>query len=169
MKSNKLVLFILILGVSVILPNTKNSRAEGCALDTALISFVAQETGYPTLEKCPQVKVITETALKASFINATAHGELPIAAFLPATSEILLSPNIDTKSITGRSYIVHEIVHASQFANNVSALTSCPGLLESEAYRVQASYLKKHGSADEAFTFDLIGMLQRACGQAYIP
>jgi hypothetical protein len=169
MKSNKLVFIILILGVSVILPNTKNSRAEGCAIDTTLTNFVAQETDYPTLGKCPRVRVITETALKAIFINASAHSELPTAAFLPATSEILLSPDIDTKSIIGRSYIVHEIVHASQFANNVSASTSCPGLLESEAYRVQASYLKKHGSADEAFTFVLISMLQRACGQAYIP
>ena len=41
------------------------------------------------------------------------------------------------------------------------------GLLEGEAYAVQARYLRRHALKQEAFLFQAMGMLQSACGIDY--
>ncbi len=101
------------------------------------------------------------------FAKAYAHGEEPLAAYLPDSGQILLSPTIDLTTALGRSYLVHEIVHAAQAANDRPASTSCSGLLESEAYWVQARYLRAHGLAEAARRFELLSIMHGACPQPY--
>lgn len=132
-----------------------------------LIEFVADETGYPLLRSCPKVTVAPDFVLRSLFMKASAHGEEPMAAFVSASSEILLSPSVDLADLLGRSYMVHELVHASQLENGMKALSTCLSLPESEAYWVQASYLRKHGLNEDALTFELVSMMQSACAHPY--
>ena len=90
-----------------------------------------------------------------------------MAAFVPASAEILISPNVDITKLLGRSYLVHELVHASQLKNGVKAPSTCLSLLESEAYWVQATYLRKHGLNEDALAFELVSMMQSSCAHPY--
>ncbi len=94
---------------------------------------------------------------------------LIVAAYLAANAEILLSPDVVLATPLGRSYLVHELVHAHQFDGGAPARAPCVGWLEGEAYRVQASYLRTHDLAEDAFAFELLGLLQSACAQSYHP
>ncbi|MGR3344571.1 MAG: hypothetical protein ACU0DI_15355 [Paracoccaceae bacterium] len=142
-------------------------RVVGCTEIEELIDFVAGETGYPPLRSCPKVSVTPDAVLRSIFAKASAHGVEPMAAFIPASAEILLSPNVDVTKLIGRSYLVHELVHASQFNNRVKAPSTCPGLLESEAYLVQATYLRKYGLNEDALAFGLVSVMKSACSQPY--
>jgi hypothetical protein len=143
------------------------ARVAGCAEIEELIDFVADETGYPPLRSCPTVSVAPDFALRSLFVKASTHGEEPMAAFIPASAEILLSPNVDITKLLGRSYLVHELVHASQLENGVKAPATCLSLLESESYWVQANYLRKHGLNEDALVFELISMMHSACAHPY--
>lgn len=142
-------------------------RVAGCAEIEELIAFVAGETGYPPLGSCPKVSVTPDAVLRSLFAKASAHGEEPMAAFVPANAEILISPNVDTKKLLGRSYLVHELVHAFQMENGVKAPSTCLSRLEGEAYWVQATYLRKHGLNEDALAFELVSMMQSACAHPY--
>lgn len=144
-----------------------NKNATKCAVVEDLILFVAKENGYPPLRICPRISVTTDAVLSSMFEKASIHGEEPLAAFLHTRSEILLSPDVDITTPIGRSYLVHEIVHAYQFANQLSANASCLGLLELEAYRAQARYLRTHDLEKEALQFELTGMMQGSCASFY--
>ena len=139
----------------------------GCARFEDLLDFVAEETGYPPLRSCPKVSATPDFVLRSLFAKASAHGEEPMAAFIPASAEILLSPKVDITKLLGRSYLVHEFVHASQLESGVKAPATCLGLLESESYWVQATYLRKHGLNDDALAFELVSMMQSACAHPY--
>ena len=54
-----------------------------------------------------------------------------------------------------------------QFESGAYARAPCVGWLEGEAYRVQASYLRTHGLAKDAFAIEMLGMLQSACAHFY--
>ena len=62
------------------------------------------------------------------------------------------------------SYLVHELVHAQQFAAHAHERVSCPGVLEGDAYATQALYLRAKGLGEEAFLLQVLGMFQSACG-----
>ncbi len=166
------ILFVAVLGL---LPFTQFHTASassseiaiGCTGIEELVEFVSEETGYPPLRSCPNVSVAPEFVLRSLFAKASAHGEEPMAAFIPASAEILLSPNVDITKLLGRSYLVHELVHASQSENGVKAPATCLGLPESEAYWAQATYLRKFGLNDDALAFELVSMMQSACAHPY--
>ena len=139
----------------------------GCAGFEDLLDFVAEETGYPPLRSCPKVSVTPNFVLRSLFAKASTQGEGPMAAFVPASAEILLSPNIDITKLLGRSYLVHELVHAFQLENGVEAPATCLGLPESEAYWTQATYLRKYDLNEDALSFELISMMQSACAHPY--
>ncbi|WP_262272747.1 DUF6647 family protein [Microvirga yunnanensis] len=92
------------------------------------------------------------------------HGETVTAVYVPATHEILLADDLDPGTPLARSYLVHELVHAQQFANRAHEHASCPGVLEVDAYGTQALYLRTRGLREEAFLLQVMGMLQGACG-----
>lgn len=144
--------------------------ATDCAPVADLVAFVAEETGYAPLRNCPSVSVTNGAVLRAALAGkASADGEEPVAVYLPARAEILLSPDVVLTTPLGRSYLVHELVHAHQFESAARARAPCVGWLEGEAYRVQASYLRKHAFAEDAFAFELLGLLQSACAHSYHP
>ena len=146
------------------------SGETDCAPVAELVAFVAEETGYPPLRNCPRVRMTNGAALKAILgLKASAQGEEPLATYLAASAEILLSPDVVLSTPIGRSYLVHELVHAHQFDSGAPARAPCLGWLEGEAYRVQASYLKIHDLNQDAFAFELLGLLQSACAQSYHP
>jgi hypothetical protein len=133
-----------------------------------LIIFVAKETGYPPVQNCPRVRVTsTETLIAIIAPHALAQGEVPRAAYVAANGEILLSPDVVLATPIGFSYLVHELVHMHQFKSGAYGRAPCVGWLEGEAYRVQASYLRTHGLAKDAFAFEILGMLQSACAHFY--
>ncbi len=141
-----------------------------CASMAELVAFVADETDYPPLRNCPRVRVTNNEVLRAILaLNASAHGAEPLAAYSAASAEILLGPEIVLTTPLGQSYLVHDLVHAHQFADAAPARAPCVGWLEGEAYRVQASYLRRQDLAQDAFAFELLGLLQSACAHAYHP
>ena len=155
----KLILFVMALTVPLmavgqnLTSDAVSAAATGCTDMDQLIDFVAEETNRPPLQFCPNVKMSSVPELRSKFTKASLHGADALAAYLPSSDEILISNEIDLASLLGPSFLVHEIVHAAQFDSRDTAAESCIGLLESEAYRVQASYLKKHDLAEEAIIF----------------
>lgn len=173
MKIAKSILSLVALGLlsSTIHYETASAGSlvanAGCTEVESLIDFVAEETGYPPLRSCPKISVTSDAILRSLFVKASTHGEEPMAAFIPASAEILLSSNVDITKLLGRSYLVHELVHASQLENGVKAPATCLSLLESESYWVQANYLRKHGLNEDALAFELVSMMQSACAHPY--
>ena len=172
MNTVRSILLVAVLGLlPVTQPHSASASSSEIKIDCAefeeLIEFVADETSYLPIRSCPKVSVAPDFVLRSLFAKASAHGEEPMAAFIPASAEILLSPNVDITKLLGRSYLVHELVHASQLENGVKAPATCLGLLESEAYWVQATYLRKHDLNEDALAFELVSMMQSACAHPY--
>ena len=92
------------------------------------------------------------------------HGEAVAAVYVPATQEILLADDLDPGAPLARSYLVHELVHAQQFASRAQERASCPGALEADAYDTQAFYLRTKSLREEALLLQILGMFQSACG-----
>jgi len=171
MKAMISVLFLTLL--SLIFTGTRVSPTHGDAHGEAfdcnqlgdLIAFVSEETGRPPLRQCPRVSVTSTAALVAVIASeASFHGAVPRTVYVVASGEILHDFDVDLATPLGRSYLVHELVHALQFESGTSLRASCTGWIEGEAYRVQASYLKMHGLNKDAFAVELLGLLQSACG-----
>jgi hypothetical protein len=142
-----------------------HGEAVGCKQLAELIAFVSEQTGRPPLQKCPRVSVTSAAALVAAVApEASAHGAIPHTAYVVASREILHDFDVDLATLLGRSYLVHELVHAHQFEDGTNLRASCTGWIEGEAYRVQASYLRTHGLNRDAFAVELLGLLQSACG-----
>ena len=63
------------------------------------------------------------------------------------------------------SFFVHELVHSRQM--EAPEITACVGVLEAEAYAIQAAFLRREGKPHEALLFDLMGQLQAGCASRY--
>jgi hypothetical protein len=146
-------------------------RSEGCLTGdwiTEATAFVTEETGLPVPEVCVRLASLERlTALALPAVHGKAHGETIAAVYVPATREILLADDLDPNTPLARSYLVHELVHAQQFARHLDERVSCPGVLEGDAYGTQALYLRTKGLREEAFLHQLLGMFQSACGYSY--
>lgn len=147
------ILCIMALTVPLMGIQQISATATGCSWMEQLVVFVAEETDYPPLHICPNVRVTAKLELELIDSDSSAHGAEMLAAYLPISNEILIGADIDLTSLRGRSYLVHEIVHSAQFNSGDTAPETCIGVLESEAYRVQAIYLTKHDLAEEARVF----------------
>lgn len=143
---------------------------SNCTALMKLVTFVSSKTGYLALLDCPQVRSTTNSALRGFLgLNASHGQEQPLAMYVPMDAEILIGPEVEVTSALGQSYLVHELVHAHQVASGAARRAPCPGWLEGEAYRVQASYLKARGLTEDAFEMEVLGLLQGSCAQAYHP
>jgi hypothetical protein len=141
-----------------------------CTALVKLVTFVSSETNYPPLLDCPRVRLTTNSALRGFLgLNANYRQEQPLAMYVPMDAEILIGPEVEVTSTLGQSYLVHELVHAHQMEYEATRRAPCPGWLEGEAYRVQASYLKTRGLTKDAFAMETIGLLQGSCAQVYHP
>jgi hypothetical protein len=149
------------------------ARADGCLegdwIDEAR-AFVAEETGITAPEVC--VRLAGKERLDGlvfPVVLGGSHGEAAAAVYVPATREILLADDLDPGTPLARSYLVHELVHAQQFASRAYERASCPGALEADAYDTQALYLRTRGLREEAFLLQILGMFQSACGYSDQP
>ncbi len=131
----------------------------------ALLLWAGQATGYPALEQAPQVERASAADLNAVFAagGASAAGRQVAALYEPARHVISIDETLDLGSPLGRSYLVHELVHALQFAAGRPAEVRCFGLLEAEAYRTQARYLKDAGRQADANLHTILGLMQAGC------
>ncbi|KLK89909.1 hypothetical protein AA309_28710 [Microvirga vignae] len=127
-------------------------------------AFVTEATGTPAPEAC--VRLVRKERLDGLVFRVVlggTHAEAVAAVYVPATREILLADDLDSATPLARSYLVHELVHAQQFASSAHEHASCPGVLEANAYGMQAHYLRTKGQPEEAFLLQVLGMLQGAC------
>jgi hypothetical protein len=131
-------------------------------------AFVTEETGIPTPEACVRLagKEHLDGLVFPMGVGAP-HRETVAAVYVPATREILLADDLDPGTALARSYLVHELVHAQQFASRAHEHVQCPGELEADAYGTQALYLSALGLREEALLLQIMGMFQRACAYSY--
>ena len=176
MRNLSLILLGLLLGTAFLTgdSNAANASSNGgggtCPQVMRLVAFVSEQTAYPPTLDCPRVLEATSEELRLlAALGSQPHGGEPLAMYLPAGAEILLSHEVDLSDPLGRSYLVHELVHAHQIANGVPARAPCLGWMEGEAYRVQADYLRIEGLTEDAFEVEILGLLQGACAYAYHP
>lgn len=113
-----------------------------CTLAERLDRIVVAETGYPSARACPEVGF--------GALPEGAQMRSQAGAFDPATGRIELAPDLDLSDPFGQSYLLHEMVHAAQFAAGAHLHAPCPAALEAEAYTVQANFLRDQGLGREA-------------------
>jgi hypothetical protein len=134
---------------------------------TEATAFVTEETGISAPEVCVRfAKSERLNAMVLAGVLGAAHGASVAAAFFPAIREIVLADDLDPGTPMARGYLVHELLHAQQFARRAHEHASCLGVLEAEAYRTQALYLHSKGLDEEAFLLQVLGMFQSACGHS---
>ena len=131
----------------------------------ALLLWASQTTGYPALSEMPRVELASAAELDARFAagGANAAGQQVAALYEPGRNVILLDATLDLSTPLGRSYLLHELVHALQFAAGRPAEVHCVGLLEAEAYRTQARYLNDHHLTKAANLHSILGLMQAGC------
>ncbi len=163
-----MVACILALPWAAIDPAPARADGSGGCLEGDWIAearaFVAEESGIPAPEVC--VRLAGKDRLDGLVFPVAfgeSHGEAVAAVYVPATREILLADDLDPDTPLTRSYLVHEVVHAQQFASRAHERASCAGILEAAAYDTQALYLRTKGLREEAFLLQILGMFQGAC------
>lgn len=108
-----------------------------------LLAFIAARTSYAVPTTCPAMDRLdvlqTDAALRSQ-----------AGAYFPVTGRIALAADLDLTTAYGRSYLLHELVHAAQHQAGVQHRVRCEAELEREAYALQAAYLRAHGEGREA-------------------
>lgn len=85
-------------------------------------------------------------------------------AYFAETGMIELAPDLDLAGAYGQSFLLHELVHAAQFANGADHTVACPAALEAEAYRVQAAFLRENALPREALLTWFLADQLGSCG-----
>ena len=125
-----------------------------CPLIADLNRRIAIQTGYAP-PPCPRV----------SFSDRLADGGLrsQAGAYFPDTGDIALAPDLDLTTAYGQSYLLHELVHAAQYASGAQTRAACPAALEAEAYRLQADFLREANLPRDAIMLTLLGLHLGGC------
>lgn len=126
-----------------------------CTLVERLNVVVLRDTGYPP-PPCPQIGF-------AALARSTTERS-QAAAFNPATGAVELAADLDLTAPFGQSYLLHELVHAAQYANGAQTRASCPAALEAQAYTVQADFLRAHDLGREAVLVQMLAWHLGSCG-----
>lgn len=134
------------------------ARAEGhCALVARLNRVLTDSTAYAPVP-CPEIGF--------SALEGAAGLRSQAGAYFPASGRIELAPDLDLTSAYGQSFLLHELVHAAQFAAGANRTAPCPAALEAEAYRVQADFLYRAGLTRDALLTRFLGDQLGSCGAA---
>jgi hypothetical protein len=126
---------------------TSPALAAPCDGLEDLLAFVAAESPYPLLVDCPGIG-------HSDLLSSAPALRSQAGAYLPETDRILIAPDLDTESTLGRSYLLHELVHAAQYRAGEHLRVRCEGELEREAYHLQTVWLRQQGEAREALLLD---------------
>lgn len=119
------------------------------ALDARIVAV----TGDPPLPACPDI---------GRNLPATGGMRSQAGAFNPETWRIDLAPDLDLATPVGQGYLLHELVHHAQ-ARGGRTGRGCVGLLESEAYALQAQFLREVGQTEDARIIGALGALLGQC------
>lgn len=119
------------------------------ALDARIVAV----TGDPPLAECPVI---------GRNLPATGSMRSQAGAFDPVTRRIDLAPDLDLSTPEGQGYLLHELVHHAQ-ARGARTRRGCVGLLEAEAYALQARFLRNAGQAEDARIIGALGALLGQC------
>jgi len=138
---------------------TEPLSAQGlCDLARSLDQIVVAETGMTAMTVCPQIGF--------GMLSDTGGQRSQAGAYLPASGQIELAPDLDLSTAFGRSFLLHELVHAAQYRSGAEASVICLAELEAEAYLVQAGYLRSHGLREDATMMRVFaGLLGQCPGQ----
>ena len=163
------VVMMLALRIATVSANASEPGDAGCLTGPWIddpMAFLIEATKKPLPDVC--IRIIGQRQLDSAVSTRAyeADGDAA-AAFVPSTREILLAENLDFSTVLARSYLVHELVHSQQHAAGSLDSARCMGIPEGEAYALQARYLRRHALLDEAFLFQMIGMMQSSCGIDY--
>jgi hypothetical protein len=112
-----------------------------------LLTFIETKGGYPVPVDCPTVD-------RSDLLESVPALRSQVGAFVPATGYILLARDLDTETTVGRSYLLHELVHAAQYRAGAQLRVRCEGELEREAYHLQTTWLRRNGEFREAMLLD---------------
>ncbi len=111
------------------------------------MAFIADHSEYARPLDCPVIE-------RSAQLAAAPGLRSQVGAYVPATGRILLAPDLDTDSALGRSYLLHELVHAAQYRAGAQTRARCEGELEREAYQLQTLWLRRQGEPREAMLLD---------------
>ncbi|WP_316652667.1 DUF6647 family protein [Ovoidimarina sediminis] len=149
--------------------NTDHGRLgcpeDGSALERA-VAFLEDVNMAPSVIRCP--KRTTDLHLARLYFGGDGGdpgNETVAALYVRATGEILIDAKTDFRDPVDLSFFVHELVHSRQM--EAPEATACVGVLEAEAYAIQAAFLRKQARPREALLFDLMGQLQAGCASRY--
>jgi len=123
-----------------------------CALALRLDARVVAVTGDPPASTCP---VIGRALPLGEGLRSQA------GAFDPVTHGIEIAPDLDLATAWGQSFLLHELVHFAQARGG--RLGACEGVLEAEAYRLQADFLREEGAIDDARTVTALSAIMGGC------
>lgn len=131
------------------------SAKDLCPLVTELNRVLADSTGYQPVA-CPEIGF--------SVLDDQPGMRSQAGAYFPETGRIELAPDLDLTTAYGQSFLLHELVHAAQFAEGADLRARCPAALEAEAYRVQAQFLQEANLTRDALMTRMLGDQLGACG-----
>jgi len=125
-----------------------------CPLVARLNAVIVRDTAH-TPPPCP---VIGFSRLPEGGVLRSQAG-----AFFPDTGAIELAPDLDLSTAFGQSYLLHELVHAAQYASGAHKVARCPQSLEAEAYGLQSDFLRAAGLGREAVMMRLLADQLGSC------
>ena len=108
-----------------------------------LLVFIAAHSSYSLPQTCPVIE-------RTDVLESAPALRSQVGAYVPATGQIMLAGDLDTEATLGRSYLLHELVHAAQYRAGAQTLVRCEGELEREAYHLQTLWLRQKGEPREA-------------------
>ena len=143
---------------------------SGCPEDAyslhLAVAFLEDMGMAPTVVPCPRrVDDVRLARLYFEGVGDSPGEEVVAALYIRSTGEILVDAEMNFQDPVDLSYFVHELVHTRQM--EATATAACVGVLEAEAYAIQAAFLRDQGLPREALLFDLMGQLQAGCASRY--
>ena len=132
------------------------------ALVLALLAFIAEDSDFrhePAVGM-PAVVLVESREMAERILDHGPEASTPggdasrlhrdvRGMYDPSTRQILLDRDLDLGTVAGRGYLVHELVHFLQYAEGRHLRALCHKLLERDAYRLQARYLRRYGVEPE--------------------
>ncbi|MEO0911404.1 MAG: DUF6647 family protein [Pseudomonadota bacterium] len=139
-------------------------RADAaCPVIARLSLYISGVTSFERVDECPQIIFSSNAPAAAGPVQDSAALRNIGATYYPATGAILISPFLDTESVPGQAVLLHQLVHARQYAIGMDRGLPCRALLEAQAYAVEARFLEENGYAEEAQAARLTGAMRARC------
>lgn len=130
------------------------------------MAFLRDMDMSPTVVPCPRrVDDVRLARLYFEGVGDSPEEKVVAALYIRSTGEILVDAELNFEDPVDLSYFVHELVHTRQMEATKTEV--CVGVLEAEAYSIQAAFLRHQGLPREALLFDLMGQLQAGCASRY--